>query len=118
MERTRRSLSRERSPSLTMNSLRSQIEQQQTTLSSLTDHITSFNQSITSTAGTSDAGGNALVRLQFLDDRFSPLESSAERNKNIWDTLSREVNDLRQHLVATMETCTGATSHSSRRSES
>ena len=78
--------------------LRSQLEQQQSLLSSLTDRITSIDHSVTYSAGTSDAEESPLVRLWFFNEHIRPLAVAADSDQSRWKALIRELDVLKRSV--------------------
>ena len=91
-----------------LESLLSQLDHQQVQLSSLSDHVTRLNQLVAYTAGTSDAEPDALVKLNFLNDRwfqsfndlFQSILVNTEMGQTRLGTAARGVNDLTQIVKA------------------
>ena len=84
-----------------LDSLLSQLDHQQVQLSSLSDHVTRLNQLVAYTAGTSDAEPDALVKLNFLNDRFQSFNDrfqsllvTTEMDQTRLGTATRGISDL------------------------
>ena len=84
-----------------VNYLRSQAEEQQSTiahqqntLASLSDRITRIDHSLAYTAGTTDAAEDPLVRERFFHEHVSRLTVAADLDENRWGSASREMNRL------------------------
>ena len=81
-----------------MEHLRSQLEQQQSLLSSLTDRITSIDHAVTYTAGTSDAATDPLVKLRFFNEHIRHFAVAADSDQSRGKALIREPNVLKRSV--------------------
>ena len=79
--------------------LRSQVQQQQTHISSLTDSITRINEQLSYTAGTSGAGVDPLVRLEFFRKETSAEFTAAHFDSQRVQGLIREMELLRPSVA-------------------
>ena len=82
-----------------LESLHSQLFQQQGNLSRLSDSFVRFNHAVSHTAGTPDAAGDALVRLPFLNDRLQSLDVAAQTDQSRVRICNREISDLRRMIT-------------------
>ena len=70
----------------------------QSQLSRLSDNFVALHNAVTNTAGTPDAIGNALVRLEFLDELINPLSALAHTTEGRASRYDRDIASMSQRI--------------------
>ena len=79
-----------------LESLLSRLDHQHTQLESRTGHVTRLNQLVAYSAGTSDAESDAIVKLNFLNDRLQSFSATTEMDQARLQTATRGISNLTQ----------------------